>query len=211
MMPWRHRPTVWTGAKSPRAHSLPVPWRTNSSQVKLKSWCLEGALAGKVGKGTCSLCTLSVRSCSQPPTPFRLIALKNTSRSNHNARTPQRTTPHATPLRQWSPCGPNARLAHARRMAIMAMPPASRMAHSVQAIMSTRRSLEDSYDATSPRRDRRPGARGRGQPVTTRRRRAGSTGRAGNAIQIVRSEDMRFAGNTRGRSASYGNGVIFYI
>ena len=56
-----------SGAKSSRA-----PIQVKSSHKSERAWCLEGALAGKVGKGTCSLSTLSVRSCSQPPTPFRL-------------------------------------------------------------------------------------------------------------------------------------------
>ena len=55
-----------SGAKSPRV--------TNSSQDKsnAKETGVWREHSPGVGKGTCSLCTLSVRSCSQPPTPFRL-------------------------------------------------------------------------------------------------------------------------------------------
>ena len=130
-MPWRHRPTVGTrsGAKSPRA-----PSQVKSSQVtKAKEpgvWREHSP--GRSEKGRAPYPHFRYDRAPSLPPPFA-FALKNIVRSRGAVAniTPQRTTPHATPLRQWSPCGPHARLAHARRMAIMAMPPASRMAHSV--------------------------------------------------------------------------------
>ena len=138
MMPWRHRPTVWTGAKSPRApiqvkSSQVKSSQVKSSQVKLKSLVSGGSNRREGRKrDVLPMHTFGtiVLPASHPLSAFA-FALKNIVSRDVANITPQRTTPHATPLRQWSPCGPNARLAHARRMAIMAMPPASRMAHSV--------------------------------------------------------------------------------
>ena len=61
------RPSGRCQARNRRAHQV------KSSQVtKAKEPGVWREHSPGVGKGTCSLCTLSVRSCSQPPTPFRL-------------------------------------------------------------------------------------------------------------------------------------------
>jgi hypothetical protein len=132
MMPWRHRPTVETRVRreiAARTNSIQVKSsQVKSSQVKLKSLVSGGSNRREGRKrDVLPMHTFGtiVLPASHPLSAFA-FALKNIVSRDVANITPQRTTPHATPLRQWSPCGPNARLAHARRMAIMAMPPASR-------------------------------------------------------------------------------------